>query len=111
VESALPVYRYGERLRINAKLRAPRNYGNPGALDLVGYMASQCIRLTGSARATEVEELPGSAGTRIGLWRSDARRSVLNRIQRLWPGEPGALMQAMLIGGRAYFGLEVKTNF
>lgn len=110
-DSALPVYTYGQRVHFPAKLRAPRNYGNPGALDLVGYLASQNIRLTGSARASEVEILPGFAGSRIGLWRSNARRSVLNHIQTLWPGEPGALMQAMLIGGRAFFGRELKTNF
>jgi competence protein ComEC len=110
-ESPLAIYTYGQRLRIAAKLRAPRNYGNPGALDLVGYLASQGIRLTGSARAKEVEILPGFAGSRVGLWRAEARRSVLNHIQRLWPGEPGALMQAMLIGGRAFFGRELKTNF
>jgi competence protein ComEC len=110
-DSPLPVYSYGQRLQLAAKLRAPRNYGNPGALDLVGYLASQGIRLTGSARATEVEILPGFMGIRVGLWRAEARRSVLNRIQRLWPGEPGALMQAMLIGGRAFFGRELKTNF
>lgn len=110
-DSPLPFYTYGQRMRIVAKLRAPRNYGNPGALDLVGYLASQGIRLTGSAPATEVEVLPGFAGTRVGLWRAEARRSVLNHIQRLWPGEPGALMQAMLVGGRAFFGRELKTNF
>lgn len=110
-ESPLPVYTYGERLRIAGKLRTPRNYGNPGALDLVGYLASQGVRLTGSARATDVEILPGFSGSRIGWWRSKARRSVLNHIQRLWPGEPGALMQAMLIGGRAFFARELKTNF
>jgi competence protein ComEC len=110
-ESALPVYTYGQRLHLPAKLRAPRNYGNPGALDLVGYLASQGVRLTGSARARDVEILPGFVGSRVGLWRSNARRSVLNHIQRLWPGEPGALMQAMLIGGLAFFGRELKTNF
>jgi competence protein ComEC len=110
-EAVLPVYTYGKRLHFPAKLRAPRNYGNPGALDLVGYLASQGVRLTGSARARDVEILPGFAGSRIGLWRSNARRSVLNHIQRLWPGESGALMQAMLIGGRAFFGRELKTNF
>ena len=110
-EPPLPVYTYGERLRFPAKLRAPRNYGNPGALDLVGYLASQGVRLTGSARASEVEIVPGFDGSRVGWWRSKARRSVLNRIQRLWPGEPGALMQAMLIGGRALFGRDLKTNF
>lgn len=110
-ESPLHIYTYGERLHIAAKLRAPRNYGNPGALDLVGYLASQGIRLTGSARATEVEILMGFSGSRIGRWRAEARRSVLNHIQRLWPGEPGMLMQAMLIGGRAFFGRERKTDF
>src|SRR5271165_5355778 len=110
-ESPLAVYTYGERLHIAGKLRAPRNYGNPGALDLVGYLASQDIRLTGSARVADVEVLQGFYGSRIGLWRADARRSVLSHIQRLWPGEPGALMQAMLIGGRAFFGRELKTNF
>ncbi|MGA9567073.1 MAG: ComEC/Rec2 family competence protein, partial [Candidatus Korobacteraceae bacterium] len=111
VDSPLRAYTYGERLHFPAKLRLPRNYGNPGALDLVGYLASQDVRLTGSARAAEVQILPGFVGNRIGLWRSNARRSVLNHIQRLWPGEPGALMQAMLIGGRAFFGRELKTNF
>ncbi len=110
-ESALPVYTYGERLQLPAKLRMPRNYGNPGALDLVGYLASQGIRLTGSARAAQVEILPGFAGSRVGLWRARARRSILAQVQTLWPGERGALMQAMLIGGRAFFGRDIKTDF
>lgn len=107
----LRVYAYGERLRFPGKLRAPRNYGNPGALDLAGYLASQGIRLTGSARATAVQLLPGFAGSRLGLGRAQARRSILAHIQQLWPGERGQLLQAMLIGGRAFFGREIKTEF
>lgn len=110
-DSPLRVYTYGERLRIKAKLRMPRNYGNPGALDLVGYLASQNVRLTGSAQVTGVEVLTGFTGSRLGWLRSRARRSVLEHIQQLWPGERGALMQAMLIGGRAFFGREIKTDF
>jgi competence protein ComEC len=30
---------------------------------------------------------------------------------QIWPGERGALMQAMLIGGRAFFGRDIKTEF
>ena len=111
VESPLRVYTYGQRLRFTAKLRMPRNYRNPGAMDMAGYLASQGIRLTGSARASSVEVLPGFVGSRIGLWRSAARRSVLAHIMQLWPGERGALMQAMLIGGRAFFGRDIKTDF
>ncbi len=110
-ESPLRVYTYGERLHFTAKLRMPRNYRNPGAMDMAGYLASQGIRLTGSARASSVEVLPGFVGNRIGLWRSAARRSVLAHIMQLWPGERGALMQAMLIGGRAFFGRDIKTDF
>ena len=110
-ESPLQVYTYGERLRLTAKLRLPRNYRNPGAMDLAGYLALQGIRLTGSARASNVEILPGFAGSRLGLWRSRARRSALEQIHSLWPGENGALMQAALIGGRAFFGREIKSDF
>ena len=110
-ESPLRIYTYGERLQFPAKLRLPRNYRNPGAMDLAGYLSSQGIRLTGSARAGSVKLLPGFVGSRIGLWRSAARRSALARIMQLWPGERGALMQAALIGGRAFFGREIKTEF
>ena len=110
-DSPLHVYTYGQRLHFIAKLRMPRNYRNPGAMDMAGYLASQGIRLTGSARASSVEVLPGFVGSRIGLWRSAARRSVLAHIMQLWPGERGALMQAMLIGGRAFFGRDIKTDF
>ena len=110
-ESPLRVYTYGQRLHFTGKLRLPRNYRNPGAMDMAGYLASQGIRLTGSARASGVEVLPGFVGSRIGLWRSAARRTVLAHIMQLWPGERGSLMQAMLIGGRAFFGREIKTEF
>jgi competence protein ComEC len=109
--SPLLVYTYGQRLHFIAKLRMPRNYRNPGAMDMAGYLASQGVRLTGSSRASSAEVLPGFVGSRIGLWRSAARRSVLAHIMQLWPGERGALMQAMLIGGRAFFGRDIKTEF
>ena len=110
-ESPLHAYTYGERLHLIAKLRMPRNYRDPGAMDLAGYLNAQGIRLTGSARASNVDVLPGFAGSRIGLWRSAARRSALAHIMQLWPGERGALMQAALIGGRAFFGRDIKTDF
>jgi len=111
VESPLRVYTYGERMQFPAKLRMPRNYRNPGAMDMAGYLSSQGIRLTGSARASNVKVLPGFVGSRIGLWRNAARRSALAHIMQLWPGERGALMQAALIGGRAFFGRDIKTDF
>lgn len=110
-DTPLRIFTYGERLHLVAKLRLPHNYRDPGAMDLAGYLALQGIRLTGSANVSGVEELPGFCGTRFGLWRSAARRSALDQITRLWPGENGALMQAALIGGRAFFGRDIKSDF
>ena len=111
LESPLPVYGYGQRLHFVGKLRLPHNYRDPGAMDLVGYLGSQGIRLTGSAHSADVKILLGFSGSRVGAWRSRARRSVLAHIAGLWPGERGALMQAALIGGRAFFGREIKADF
>lgn len=110
-ESPLRTYGYGQRLHLVAKLRMPRNYRDPGAMDVVGYFASQGIRLAGSAHVDDVKVLPGFAGTRVGLWRSVARRSLLARIAQLWPGERGALMQAALIAARAPFGRDIRSDF
>jgi competence protein ComEC len=110
-EPALRIYTYGQRLHFIGKLRMPRDYRNPGAMDMVGYLSSQGIRLTGSAHAGSVGVLPGFVGSRVGRWRSSARRSVLARIMQLWSGERGALMQAAMIGGRAFIGRDIKTEF
>jgi competence protein ComEC len=110
-EPALPIYGYGQKLHLFAKLRMPRNYRDPGAMDVIGYFASQGIRLTGSAHIDDVKVLPGSAGTRIGLWRNAVRRSLLARIAQLWPGERSALMQAALIAARAPFGRDIRADF
>ncbi len=109
-ESPLRVYRYGQRLHFIAKLRVPRNYRDPGAMDVAGYFAAQGIRLTGSAHATDEEAMAGFVGTRLGYWRSRARRA-LEHIGQLWPGERGELIQAALIAGRAFFARDIKSDF
>src|SRR5215470_7735150 len=50
---------YGDRARITARLRLPRNFGNPGAFDYEGYLHGLGISLMASARAEMVEPLPG----------------------------------------------------
>ena len=66
----------------------PRNYRNPGAMDMAGYLASQGIRLTGSTLASSVEVLRGFVGSRIGLVeeRGAPQRTGLTSMQ-LWPDE------------------------
>ena len=38
---SMRVFQYGERIRCVARLRRPRNFGNPGAFDYEGYLAER----------------------------------------------------------------------
>ncbi|MFB3815177.1 MAG: ComEC/Rec2 family competence protein [Terriglobales bacterium] len=104
-----PVFTYGQRLRFPVKLRTPRNFGNPGAWDYRGYLAKQGIVATGAVAAGKIELLPGTAGSRFGLLRSRARRSVLEKIHALWPRDEAALLDAMLISERSLIARDTST--
>jgi competence protein ComEC len=110
--SALPsVFLCGQRLRLIAKLREPRNFHNPGAWDFQGYLAQQGISLLGSARADRIEVLPGTSASRFSIWRSRARRGVLSRIHALWPRDAAGLLDAMLIGERSFLTRGDRDDF
>ena len=109
--AVLANYTYGQRLRFTGKLRPPLNYGNPGAMDYRGYLASQGISALGSARSDAVEVLPGRGGSAWGYWRARVRRSIIARIHRIWPERQAGLFDAMLIGERGYLTREWRQAF
>jgi competence protein ComEC len=106
-----PVYLYGQRLRFSTRLRTPRNFGNPGALDYRAVLARQGIAANASARADRVEPLSGFAGSRAELWRSQFHRGLRRRLTTLWGREDGALLAAMLIGERTFLDRQTRLNF
>ena len=108
---AMRLYRYGERLRLTAKLRPPRNYRNPGSFDFSDYLAEQGIIALGSGKAAEVRVLPGFAGSRLESWRSRIHCSVLEKIHALWPPAQAALMDAMVIGEDAFITRDSRADF
>ena len=107
----VPLYIYGQRLRLVAKLRPPRNFGNPGAFDYRGYLAQRGIAALGSANQADVQVLPGFVGKRSAEWRNRLRRSVLTQIHALWPAHQAALMDAMVIGEDAFIDRDTRVNF
>jgi len=111
VATPMHLFRYGERLRFPAKLYPPHNFRNPGAFDYAGYLAENGIIALGSTKAETVELLPGFAGSRAELWRTRLRRSLIERIQSLWPPNQAPLLDAMLIGENSFLGREILTDF
>jgi competence protein ComEC len=92
--SPMRVFRYGERLRFPVKLRAPRNFRNPGAFDYQGYLADNGIVVLGSTQAAKIEVVPGFAGTRVAAWRDRIHHNIVRKIHRLWTPDDAALMDA-----------------
>ena len=111
VEAGPPVFDYGQRLRIRAKLRPPSNYRNPGNMDYVGWLSEHGVAVLGSAKSTNIDVLPGLGGGRIERVRGRVRRSVLEQMERLWPAPYGGLFQAMLIGERGLVGHDQRQEF
>ena len=108
---AIHLFRYGERLRLPVKLKLPRNFRNPGAFDYQGYLAANGISALGSAKAEDVEVLPGFAGNRVELWRSRIHASIIAKVHALWPPPQAALIDAMVIGEEAFIDRDTRVDF
>ena len=96
----LPPLRYGQNIELDARVRKPRNYGNPGAFDYARYLARQNIFWTASGAAATVRTLPGRCGSPFQKAVMDLRALILARIERLYPGDTyrSGMMQALMIG-------------
>jgi competence protein ComEC len=106
-----PVFDYGQRLRLQAKLRPPVNFRNPGNMDYVAWLRGQGVAALGSAKSTNVDILPGLGGSRLERARWRVRRSVLQRMERLWPAPYAGLFQAMVLGERGLVSRERRLEF
>ena len=107
----MPTFRYGERIRLFAKLRQPRNFRNPGAFDYQGYLADHGIVALGSAKIEDVESLPGFSGNRFASWRSRLHGAVIAKVHELWPPREAALIDAMVIGEAAFIDRDTRVDF
>jgi len=96
-----PRLRYGQRVEFDARVRPTRNFNNPGQFDYVNYLARQNVYWTASARATTpLRVLPGRCGSRFMSAIYRLRTAALDRIERLYAGQPyeTGMMEQVLIG-------------
>ena len=102
-----PRLSYGQRVEIEARVRRPHNFNNPGSFDYAAYLARRNIFWTASmTRNTPATVLPGRCGWRFMAGIFALRTAALDRIDRLYPdnyasgpmGYNSGMMQAVLIG-------------
>jgi competence protein ComEC len=108
-----PSRAYGQRIHLLAKLRLPRNFGNPGAFDYEGYLRGRGISALASVNGDEIEVIPGTSARPLGSWRSRVRSSILQHLRHkdLWNQEDAALFAAMIMGDDSMLMREVREEF
>jgi len=97
----LPKLHYGMKVELDARVRATRNFGNPGSFDYVGYMARQDIYWTASVPSGgQVRVLPGECGSAFRRAIFGLRVAALDRLEQLYRGDSynTGMMEAILIG-------------
>ena len=96
-----PGLRYGQIVELEARLRRIRNFQNPGAFDYEAFSARSHIYWTASTSAgSPVTVKPGRCGSHFQAAIFSLRTAALDRIERLYAGNPyaTAVMEATLIG-------------
>lgn len=108
---AMRVFHYGERIRLTAKLKLPRNFRNPGAFDYQGYLSDRGVVALGSAKFEDIEVAGGFSGSKISDWGSRLHRAVIAKVHEIWPQSEAALIDAMVIGEDAFINRDTRLDF
>ena len=105
--------RAGDRVEALVRARPPRNFLDPGAFDLRGYLARQKIDLVGSLRSGELLRLNDHPTPTILQRLARARGDLLARLDQLFADQPQrlAILRAMLLGDRTFVDSDVVTAF
>jgi competence protein ComEC len=105
--------RAGDRVEALMKASPPRDFLDPGAFDVRGYLARQNIDLTGSLRSGELLQLIDHPRPTWMQRVARARGDLLARLDALFPGQRkrAAVLRAMLLGDRSFVESDVVTAF
>lgn len=99
-------FHYGQRVEIEARVRTPRNFQNPGAFDYVQYLARRGVFWTATMapKSPAPRVLPGRCGSRFWSLIFELREAALARIGNLFPNDSytSGMMQAILLGENSH---------
>ena len=111
LRTAHRTWRIGDRVRVSASLRHPRNFGNPGEFDYVAYLARRRIYVTAFVDDDAHVALLGSATTggfgRFQQW----RRGVGGLFRDTLGSREAAVLSALIIGTDATLPADLRDAF
>lgn len=108
-------FRLGDEVRLSAKIRFPRNYGNPGEFDYAAMMARDGIDATMSAHAkmlgTPVFRIIGNRPRFPATQIESIRNHIGEFIDRNLAYPQSAEMRALVIGDRGEIDQHLRDTF
>jgi competence protein ComEC len=106
-------FKAGDRVQFNKiRLKIPRNFKNPGRFDYHLYLKSKGIDVTGNISRPETMERLGQFN--LPFWRAsldELRSRLVASLKKLFPGEEGALLKAMVLGMKDSLPKQVRENY
>ncbi|HEX2776216.1 MAG TPA: ComEC/Rec2 family competence protein, partial [Candidatus Acidoferrales bacterium] len=95
------------------RARPPRNYLDPGAFDVHGFLARQKIDVVGSLRSGELLQVIDRPPPTVQQRLARARGNLLARVDSLFADQPerAAVLRAMLLGDRSFVDSDVVLAF
>lgn len=102
-------WRRGDRLQARVRIRAPRNFGNPGEFDYEGYLARRAIYVSGYALAdADWRRLPRTSPPG---WADTVRAHAEAALEQVAPAHLRPLAAALLLGQGASIPDDLRERY
>ncbi len=109
VRNAQRDWHRGDRLVARIRMRAPRNFGNPGEFDYEHHLARRSIYTTGySVDDTDWRRLPRASAT---TWADSVHRHATATLEQVAPPHLRAIAAALLLGDSASIPPNIRRRY
>jgi competence protein ComEC len=111
VRGPSPAFAKGDRVVFRSRLRAIRNFNNPGGFNYLRYMTFKGIWRTAYTKGSRLQVVPKKGSRDLPQHLYDARRAMAALIERAGNGSSVGVLKALIIGDRAAIPSELRDRF
>ena len=106
-----PAFARGDRVVFRSRLRAIRNFNNPGGFNYQRYMTFKGIWRTAYTKGSRLQVVQQKGSKDLSQWFDDARHAMAALIERSGAGASAGVLKALIIGDRAAIPSELRETF
>ena len=111
VQGLSPALARGDRVQFAARLRAPRNFNNPGGFDYRRYLMLRGVQATAWVAAEKLQWSPGRPSRRLPVALDRFRQQIHRLLQRQPDPDTAAVLAALTIGDRSRIDEGLRSAF